>query len=58
MDLLIYGIHGYMGKLIKRLAGEDPYWQRIEGMDVGISRKTLDERYDVVVDFQPSVCIG
>lgn len=66
MNLLIYGIKGYMGKLIRNLAGRDPYWQKIAGMDKGIYKKVLDDRYDVVVDFShPSAldelldyCIG
>ncbi|HZJ77011.1 MAG TPA: dihydrodipicolinate reductase C-terminal domain-containing protein, partial [Oscillospiraceae bacterium] len=51
MNLLIYGIDGYMGKLIKSLADKDPCWQKIAGMDTDICKKLLDDRYDVVVDF-------
>ncbi len=66
MNLLIYGIDGYMGKLIKKLAAKDPYWQKIDGMDIGICKELLDDKYDVVVDFShPSAldelldfCIG
>ncbi len=54
MNLLIYGIDGYMGKLIKKLADKDPYWQKIDGMDIGICKELLDDRYDVVVDFSHS----
>lgn len=66
MNLLIYGVNGHMGKLIKKLAAKDSYWQKIDGMDVGICKESLDDRYDVVVDFShPSAldelldfCIG
>lgn len=51
MNLLICGINGHMGKLIKGLAAKDPYWQKIDGMDVSISKESLNERYDAVIDF-------
>lgn len=59
MKLLIYGAKGYMGQLIKNLAEKDPYWQKVDGMDAGISQETLDDTYDVVLDFShPSALDG
>lgn len=51
MNLLICGIDGRMGKLIKELASRDPNWQKIDGMDLGIPDESLADNYDVVVDF-------
>lgn len=51
MKLLIYGINGHMGQIIKGLAEKDSYWQKIDGMDTGISRDSLEDDYDVALDF-------
>lgn len=56
MNLLIYGVNGHMGKLIKKLATKDSYWKKIDGMDSGMSKESLGDNYNVVVDFShPSV---
>ena len=51
MNLLIYGIKGYMGRTIEELAKEDDYWKSIRGL----SRESLDfpkdMNYDVLIDF-------
>lgn len=51
MNLLIYGIRGHMGKLIEELAKKDSYWQNIDGIDAKMSKDSLSDNYDVVVDF-------
>ncbi|HZX21850.1 MAG TPA: 4-hydroxy-tetrahydrodipicolinate reductase [Clostridia bacterium] len=59
MNLLINGVNGHMGKLIKDLATKDPYWKRIDGMDLGISWESLEDNYNVVVDLShPSALDG
>ncbi len=56
MNLLIYGVNGHMGKLIKNLATVDSKWKTVDGMDAGISKDVLQEDYNVVIDFShPSV---
>lgn len=51
MDLLIYGVNGHMGSLIKNLAEKDSYWRVIGGVDSEMSDDPMNNRYDVVVDF-------
>ncbi len=51
MKLLIYGINGHMGQIIKGLAEKDPYWTKIDGMDVGVDKGILEDTYDVALDF-------
>ena len=51
MDLLIYGISGHMGKLIEDIAKKDSYWNKIGGIDSGVSKYSSKEKYDVVIDF-------
>ncbi|MBM7614900.1 4-hydroxy-tetrahydrodipicolinate reductase [Alkaliphilus hydrothermalis] len=50
MKLLIWGISGRMGTLIKEAAEKDPIWTSIEGMNR--SKKVEDiQKPDVVIDF-------
>lgn len=51
MNLLIYGINGHMGKLIKGLAEKDDYFDNIYGEDLDISEGNSDQKYDLIIDF-------
>lgn len=51
MNLLIYGINGYMGRTIEKLAKEDDYWENIHGLSREELEGSKDLRYDVLVDF-------
>lgn len=51
MNLLIYGIKGYMGRTIEELAKEDSYWNNIGGLNREISIPSDDIKYDVLLDF-------
>ena len=51
MNLLIYGIKGHMGKLIKGLAEKDDYFDNIYGEDLDISAGDADQKYDLIIDF-------
>ena len=51
MNLLIYGIKGYMGRTIEELAEEDDYWENIHGLNRDLSRLSKDSEWDVVMDF-------
>lgn len=51
MNLLINGIKGRMGSIIKELALEDSYWTNIVGLSREVSMPREDIKYDVMVDF-------
>lgn len=51
MNLLIYGINGYMGKTIDELANKDSYWDNVHGLSREMSIVPDDIRYDVLLDF-------
>lgn len=51
MNLLIYGIKGYMGRTIEELAKEDKYWDSIYGLNRQLSTLPNNIKYDVLVDF-------
>lgn len=51
MNLLIYGINGYMGRTIKELGKEDGYWKNIHGLSRESLELLKDINYDVIVDF-------
>ena len=51
MNLLIYGINGYMGRTIKELASEDEYWRSIHGLSRESLELLKDVNYNVIVDF-------
>lgn len=51
MHLLIYGIGGYMGKLIEEQAKYDSFWTKISGAGSKTSKELVDENYSVIVDF-------
>ena len=51
MNLLIYGIKGYMGRTIKELGEKDEYWKNIHGLSRESLQVFKDENYHVIVDF-------
>lgn len=51
MNLLIYGINGYMGRTIEELAHEDHYWNNIYGLSRDKSIVPNGIKYDVLLDF-------
>lgn len=51
MNLLIYGINGYMGSIIKELAEKDEYWDNVHGISREKSALLDDEKYHVLIDF-------
>ena len=51
MNLLIYGIKGYMGRTIEELANEDLYWKNIYGLSREIFNGADDIKYDVFSNF-------
>ena len=51
MNLLIYGINGYMGRTIKELGKMDDYWKNIHGLSRESLDLSRDINYDVIVDF-------
>lgn len=51
MNLLIYGIKGHMGKLIKGLAEKDDYFDNIYGEDLDIPAGDANQKYDLIIDF-------
>ncbi|AOY76298.1 4-hydroxy-tetrahydrodipicolinate reductase [Clostridium formicaceticum] len=51
MNLLIAGISGIMGQKIYKLATEDNYWSKVEGVDEKNPFDTVQEVPSVVIDF-------
>lgn len=51
MNLLIYGIKGYMGRTIEELAKDDDYWKNIYGLSRELSKFSPDINYNVLIDF-------
>ena len=51
MNLLIYGINGYMGRTIEELAKEDPDWNNIHGLSRELPNLSEDVNYNVLIDF-------
>lgn len=51
MNLLIYGIKGYMGRAIEELAKEDDYWSDISGLSREKLDISKDINYNVLIDF-------
>lgn len=51
MNLLIYGIKGYMGRTIEELAKEDTYWNNIHGLSREFPNLSEDANYNVLIDF-------
>lgn len=51
MKLLIWGIKGKMGDLIRATAAQDPFWTKIEGVDTNHPVEALTEVPQVVIDF-------
>ena len=51
MNLLIYGIKGYMGRTIEELAREDVYWNRVQGLSREQLEISKDVNYNVLIDF-------
>lgn len=57
MNLLIYGINGHMGKLIKKLAENDRYFDNIYGEDIDLPSES-EEKYDIIIDFSHPSSLG
>ena len=51
MNLLIYGIKGYMGRTIKELAIVDEYWSNVYGLCKETPSPTNAIKFDVILDF-------
>lgn len=51
MNLLIYGVSGFMGRTIEELAKQDGYWDNIHGLNRGLSILSGHIKYDVLIDF-------
>lgn len=51
MNLLIYGIKGYMGKIIERLAIEDGSFEKVHGISSNFSSMDETINYDLMIDF-------
>lgn len=58
MNLLIYGVKGYMGKTIEELAKEDDYWENIHGLNRELCGLSEDIDYDVLIDFTHESSLG
>lgn len=54
MNLLIYGINGYMGRIIESLALEDEYFDNVHGISSSFSNMDEDLNYDILIDFSHS----
>lgn len=50
MNILIYGIKGYMGNIIRELAEKDDYFNLVHGRDIDF-REESSEKYDIIIDF-------
>ncbi len=50
MNILIYGIKGYMGNIIRELAEKDDYFKLVHGRDIDF-REESSEKYDIIIDF-------
>ncbi len=51
MNLLIWGISGKMGELIKEVAIKDHHWNSVDGVDMKRTVEELTVKPDVVIDF-------
>lgn len=51
MNLLIYGIRGKMGTIIKELAIQDTYWNNVYGLCRNIAKPVEDVKFNVLLDF-------
>ncbi len=51
MNLLIYGVEGYMGRIIEDLAKKDNYWKNVHGLNRELSGLSKDLDYNVLIDF-------
>lgn len=51
MNLLIYGISGYMGSIIEDLAKEDNYWKNVQGLNRQLEGLPKNVEYHVLIDF-------
>ena len=58
MKLLIWGIKGKMGDLIRSTAEADPFWTSIEGVDTNNPVEALTELPQVVIDFSHPNALG
>ena len=47
MNILIYGIKGYMGNIIRELAEKDDYFKLVHGRDIDF-REESSEKYDII----------
>jgi 4-hydroxy-tetrahydrodipicolinate reductase len=51
MNLLIYGIRGKMGTIIKELAIQDSYWNNVYGLCRNTDKPADDVKFNVLLDF-------
>ncbi len=58
MNLLIYGIKGYMGRLISDLAKKDSYFTNIYGKDQDLMEIDGGEKIDIIIDFSHPSSLG
>ena len=51
MNLLIYGLTGYMGRIIEDLAKKDAEFDKVHGVSLDLTTMSKNLKYDVIIDF-------